>query len=192
MALERCTVNKEALKYECCFSLVDIASDTSTMLNESERVSYRLAYFSSFRSDAPSAVVSVVDDVACRFEYDTARMSLTVTSQAVHFVSLPKRYLRQSIWTLSVLPQETSLTAATLKRPRARYTRSFKTWLRVVLPELRLQARPWVPSGPTSAKNIEEAWFKSRRDMLHKLQIFIKDDTKITSRINRWEYDIVR
>jgi len=44
-----------------------------------------------------------------------------------------------------------SLTASTLARPRARQTRSFKVWWRDILPALRLQAWPWVPSGPTLA-----------------------------------------
>ena len=39
--------------------------------------------------------------------------------------------------------------------------------------------------------NIEKAGFGDTRDMLSKRKIFIKDDTKVTSRINRSESDIV-
>jgi len=45
----------------------------------------------------------------------------------------------------------TELDAGTLARPRTRQTMSFRVWWRDVLPSLRLQARPWVPSGPTLA-----------------------------------------
>jgi len=37
-----------------------------------------------------------------------------------------------------------------------------------------------------------ESMIRNSIDMLCKWQIIIKDDTKIASRINRWEYDIVR
>ena len=39
--------------------------------------------------------------------------------------------------------------------------------------------------------NIEKAGFGDTRDVLSKRKIFIKDDTKVTSRINRCESDIV-
>ena len=39
-------------------------------------------YFNSFRSAAPSAAAPAVDDVASR--YDSARVSVTVTSQVIH------------------------------------------------------------------------------------------------------------
>ena len=39
--------------------------------------------------------------------------------------------------------------------------------------------------------NIEKAGFGDTRDMLSKRKIFINDDTKVTSRINRSESDIV-
>jgi len=39
--------------------------------------------------------------------------------------------------------------------------------------------------------NIEKAGFGDTRDVLSKRKIFIKDDTKVTSRINRCDSDIV-
>jgi len=52
------------------------------------------------------------------------------------------------------------LHTSTLAHPWARQTRSFRVWWVDVLPALRLQARPWVPSGPTLAPN--ERWWGSQ------------------------------
>jgi len=107
-------------------------------------------YLSYFRSAAPSAAAPAVDDVALM--YDSAKVSVTVTSQVIHFSACHGNCVRPS----GRLPSDHRrpidiLTSGTLARPRARQLRSFRVWWQDVLPALRLQARPWVPSGPTLA-----------------------------------------
>jgi len=46
-------------------------------------------------------------------------------------------------------------------------------------------------SNAAEISNIEEAWFRNRRDVLSIRQIYIKDNTKVPSRVNRRESYII-
>jgi len=108
-------------------------------------------YLSAFRSAAPSAAAPAVDDVA--WMYDSSKVSVSVTSQVIHFPAC--HGICVSSWDERSRPIG-SLTAGTLARPTARQTRSFRVWWRDVLPALRLQARPWVPSGHSNWLNLQQ------------------------------------
>jgi len=110
-------------------------------------------YLNSFRYAAPSVAAPAVDDVASM--YDSAKVSVRVTSQVIHFPACHGICVRP----FGRLPSERkrpigSLTADTLARPRVRQTRSFKVWCDETFC-LHYEARPWVPSGTTLAPH---AW----------------------------------
>ena len=94
-------------------------------MGKSGLVARKIAATSSFRFAAPSAAPAPDDDVACR--YDSARVSITVTTQVMHFPACHGICARPSgRFPFDLMSPTGSLSAGALARPSARHTRSFK------------------------------------------------------------------